>query len=205
MSHLASLTSASSSVEEENNTPLAFWSVMTYQCLKHCQFQSGEIHENTEAGHKFHSLCCVFLPRDVSTTGISLISFFEVVCQKAFQFSRDCLCVLWSMPEHICKAKCIFQVISDHRASTKHIASVHIKPLHYQAYGGLWLPKSREGIMNPVQSPWRNRGIGWWDPTDRVRGWMQLKTLSSPYAICPAVWLYLHSWWELVSPGLEVV
>lgn len=92
MSHLASLTSASSSVEEENNTPLAFWSVMTYQCLKHCQIQGGEIHVNTEAGHKFHSLCCVFLPRDVSTTGVSLISFFEVVCQKAFQFSRDCVC-----------------------------------------------------------------------------------------------------------------
>lgn len=47
-------------------------------------------------------VCAVhFLPRDISTTGISLISFFEVVCQKAFQFSRDGLCVLWSMPEHI--------------------------------------------------------------------------------------------------------
>lgn len=73
-----------------------------------------------------------YLPRDISTTGISLISLFEVVRQKAFQFARDCLCVLWSMPEHIRKTKCIFQVISDHRAATQHIAAVNTLLLHYQ-------------------------------------------------------------------------
>lgn len=72
------------------------------------------------------------MPRDLSPTGISSISLFEVVCQKAFQFARDCLCVLWSMPEHIWKAKCIFQVISDHRVSPQHIAAVHTLPLHCQ-------------------------------------------------------------------------
>lgn len=47
-------------------------------------------------------LCAVgVLPRDLSTTGIPLISLFEVVCQNAFQFARDSLDAFWSMPEHI--------------------------------------------------------------------------------------------------------
>lgn len=94
-----------------------------------------------------------FLPRDISTTGISLISSFEVVCKKAFRFARDCLCVLWSMPEHIWKAKCVFRGhFRSQSTHTTHSCSTHTtftlpaqkKPL---------LPKSTGDNMNPVQSP----------------------------------------------------
>lgn len=92
-----------------------------------------------------------FLPRDISTTGISLISSFEVVCKKAFLFARDCLCVLRSMPEHIWKAKCVFQghfrsqsIHTTHSCSacTTFTLPAPKKPLLPKSRGTIWILSS---------------------------------------------------------------
>lgn len=62
--------------------------------LKHCQLQASIKYMGMQRMVITLILSAVgVLPRDLSTTGISLISLFEVVCQNAFQFARETICM----------------------------------------------------------------------------------------------------------------
>lgn len=70
------------------------------------------------------------------------------------------------------------RVISDHRASTQHIAAVHALPLHYQPQRSLYYLKAGAQYES---CPVSMRG---------VCGWPQLEPLHTLCAVCPSL---LHS------------
>ena len=159
VSHLAGLSFSFFIYQSEDFSVLL--ECYDLEFLKHCEFQGGKIHGNAEDGHYFNSLFCgVFAQRRVYHKYFfdklvwSGMSKSLSVCNRLFvcalEHARTYLKSKMHFPGH-------FRSQSIH---TTHSCSTYItftlpaqqKPL---------LPNSRGDIMNPVQSPWRNRQGNW--------------------------------------------
>lgn len=133
--------SASSSIKVENNTSLSCWMLQ----LRIPETPSApswyKVHGNAEDGHYFNSFCCgCFAQRPIYHRYFFDKLVWSGVSERLPVCKRDYLYASWSMPEHIRKAKCIFQVVSDHKTSTQHIAAEHTLPLHFQPHRTLYYP-----------------------------------------------------------------
>lgn len=97
--------------------------------LKHCQLQAGIKYMGMQRMVITLILSAVgVLLRDLSTAGISLISLFEVVCQNAFQFARETICMHLGACQNISEKQNAF---SRSFQITKHLHNTQLQNIHY--------------------------------------------------------------------------
>lgn len=126
------------------------------------------MHGNAEAGHYFHSLCCNFLPREVSTTGICLISLFEVVFRKSFSF-WEAVCVCSGACQNISEKQNAF---SRSFQITEHLHNAELQYIYYlystrlrEAFHYLTAGRTQWILSSPYGET--DMGIGWWDAMNK--------------------------------------
>lgn len=140
-------------------------------------------------------LCAVgVLPRDLSTTGTSLISLFEVVCQNTFQFARETfVCILEHARTHL-KSKMHFpghfrsqSIYTTYSCSTHttFALSSQQNPLLSISRGTQWILSSFHGAIDTLTGE-----VQWGCVADC--SW-SLFTAPTQFAHQMVI---LHSWWE---------